>query len=84
MSPPADAALVERCARKIRDDFLAYNEDFRRITRRARQRFEERDWLAGQRDAAERIGRWAPSHLPVGRSTYAIGCEFRLRLRGPK
>lgn len=56
MSPPADAALVERCARALRDAFLSYNEEFRAITRRARIRFEHRDWRGAQLDAAERIG----------------------------
>ncbi|MCA8942735.1 MAG: bifunctional isocitrate dehydrogenase kinase/phosphatase, partial [Planctomycetes bacterium] len=55
MSPPADAALIQRCAREIRDAFRAYNDEFRAVTQRAKGRFERRDWLGGQQDAAERI-----------------------------
>jgi len=35
--------------------FLAYNQDFRSITLRARVRFESQDWYASQRDQALRI-----------------------------
>lgn len=35
--------------------FEDYNEEFGRITRRARRRFEEREWQLGARDAVERI-----------------------------
>lgn len=35
--------------------FGDYNEEFGRITRRARRRFEEREWQLGARDAVERI-----------------------------
>jgi isocitrate dehydrogenase kinase/phosphatase len=35
--------------------FEDYNEEFGRITRRARRRFEEREWPLGARDAVERI-----------------------------
>lgn len=56
MSEPSDdLALAWECARAIRDGFAGYNEAFREITRRARRRFENRDWVAGQRDAVERI-----------------------------
>ena len=42
-------------ARYAADCFLRYNNVFREITRRAPQRFEERDWRGSQRDAVERI-----------------------------
>ncbi len=35
--------------------FVDYNNEFRAITRRAPQRFEERDWRGSQRDVVERI-----------------------------
>ena len=35
--------------------FEEYRAAFRRVTRRARRRFEERDWAGGQRDALERL-----------------------------
>ncbi|MBV8495316.1 MAG: bifunctional isocitrate dehydrogenase kinase/phosphatase [Gammaproteobacteria bacterium] len=43
------------CARRIVAAFASYNAEFRAITRRAPQRFDERDWKGGQRDAVERI-----------------------------
>ncbi len=46
---------VQRCARAIFRGYLRYNLNFRRITRRARKRFETRDWRGGQRDLVERI-----------------------------
>jgi len=51
----ADPALARECARAIFDAFGDYNAEFREITRRARLRFESRDWVAGRRDATERI-----------------------------
>jgi isocitrate dehydrogenase kinase/phosphatase len=49
MPPPA------RIAEVIFSAFQAYNNDFHRITQRARRHFETRDWKAGQADAARRI-----------------------------
>jgi isocitrate dehydrogenase kinase/phosphatase len=48
-------ALVRDCAQTLVDIFADYNSEFRAITRRARQRFEHRDWHGAQRDAVERI-----------------------------
>jgi isocitrate dehydrogenase kinase/phosphatase len=50
-----DDVLVHDCARHIVDAFGFYNAEFRVITRRAPVRFETRDWIGSQRDAAERI-----------------------------
>jgi isocitrate dehydrogenase kinase/phosphatase len=47
--------LVRDCAQALVDAFAGYNADFRAITQRARQRFEDRDWRGSQRDAVERI-----------------------------
>lgn len=51
--------LLERSAREaataIRTAFESYRDQFGAITQRARRRFEERDWKAGQRDATERL-----------------------------
>jgi len=50
------AAPVPRdSARQIVDAFAHYNAEFRAITRRAPQRFDERDSKGSQRDAVERI-----------------------------
>jgi isocitrate dehydrogenase kinase/phosphatase len=51
----ADAALAHECARAIRDGFSGYNDEFRAITRRARGRFESRDWANSRVDQVERI-----------------------------
>src|SRR5215831_2510439 len=47
--------LVESCAAELARAFADYNAEFRAITRRAPQRFENRDWKCSQRDAVERI-----------------------------
>ena len=47
--------LIQDCAQTLVDLFADYNAEFRAITQRARQRFEERDWRGSQRDAVERI-----------------------------
>ncbi|HYM35080.1 MAG TPA: isocitrate dehydrogenase kinase/phosphatase AceK regulatory subunit, partial [Steroidobacteraceae bacterium] len=52
---PSPDLLVESCAAELVRAFADYNAEFRAITRRAPQRFEERDWKGSQRDAVERI-----------------------------
>ena len=47
--------LVQDCAQSLVNSFADYNAEFRAITQRARQRFEDRDWRGSQRDAVERI-----------------------------
>jgi isocitrate dehydrogenase kinase/phosphatase len=44
-----------RCAQLVVEAFLSYNASFREITRRAIERFADRDWHGSQRDAVERI-----------------------------
>ena len=46
---------VARCARLIYEGFERYNRQFRRITDRARRRFEERDWKGQIQDVGERV-----------------------------
>lgn len=48
-------ALATAGATAIRITYESYRRRFREITARARRRFERRDWLAGQGDAAERL-----------------------------
>jgi isocitrate dehydrogenase kinase/phosphatase len=56
VSPPSSRdALVQDCAQTLVDAFADYNADFRAITQRARQRFEDKDWRGSQKDAVERI-----------------------------
>ena len=47
--------LVSRSAEAIFRAFVKYNNNFRRITSRAKSRFENRDWNGGERDLGERI-----------------------------
>jgi len=47
--------LVRDCAQTLVDAFASYNDEFRAVTQRARQRFESRDWRGSQKDAVERI-----------------------------
>jgi len=47
--------LAAESARLIFSSFTDYNNRFRSITRRARRRFDDREWKLGQRDAVERI-----------------------------
>jgi len=47
--------LIQDCAQSLVNSFADYNAEFRAITQRARQRFEDRDWRGSQRDAVERI-----------------------------
>jgi isocitrate dehydrogenase kinase/phosphatase len=51
----ADDFLARSCAADVRDRFADYNARFRAITRRAKQRFERREWAERRRDAVERI-----------------------------
>jgi len=53
--PTSRDTLVADCAQTLVDAFADYNADFRAITQRAPQRFEERDWRGSQKDAVERI-----------------------------
>ena len=56
VTPPLTRdALVQDCAQTLVDAFAAYNADFRSVTQRARQRFEDKDWRGSQKDAVERI-----------------------------
>lgn len=51
----AAESLAARTARDIAQAFVDYNTQFRAVTRRAPQRFEQRDWRGSQKDAVERI-----------------------------
>ncbi|MEX2482595.1 MAG: bifunctional isocitrate dehydrogenase kinase/phosphatase [Gammaproteobacteria bacterium] len=54
MSDPVQD-LIRLAAAGIHDGFVNYNNNYRRITQRARSRFEQRDWAGARRDLAERI-----------------------------
>ncbi|MGB1884094.1 MAG: bifunctional isocitrate dehydrogenase kinase/phosphatase [Gammaproteobacteria bacterium] len=48
-------ALIKLAAAGIHDGFRKYNDSYRRITRRARKRFEKREWNDARKDLADRI-----------------------------
>jgi len=48
-------ALVSEAANAIYQAFVNYNNNFRRLTSRAKRRFETRDWDGAERDLGERI-----------------------------
>jgi isocitrate dehydrogenase kinase/phosphatase len=54
--PQTRDQLVQDCAQALVGLFADYNAEFRAVTQRARQRFEDRDWRGSQHDAVERIG----------------------------
>lgn len=59
------------------DGFIDYNDDFRKITRRAKKRFETRDWSSNQSDAVERIELYDTS---VGRIVTIVKGSMAARL----
>ena len=50
-----EPAAIARCARLVYEGFQHYNRQFRRLTDRARRRFEERDWKGQIQDVGERV-----------------------------
>ena len=67
--------LVSEAANAIFQAFVKYNDNFRRITARAKQRFERREWSGAQRDLGERIELYTKS---IDRNVTALA-----RLLGP-
>ncbi|MBV9008932.1 MAG: bifunctional isocitrate dehydrogenase kinase/phosphatase [Verrucomicrobia bacterium] len=58
MEPPSgltDSRLAALCAEAARDAFVEYEKHFDEITRRARERFLNRDWHGSFDDARERL-----------------------------
>jgi isocitrate dehydrogenase kinase/phosphatase len=54
-----DSRLAALCAETVQRAFLEYDERFRAITLRARERFLARDWRGSYADAAERLRLYA-------------------------
>ena len=54
-----DSRLAALCAETVQRAFLEYEERFRAITLRARERFLARDWQGSYADAAERLRLYA-------------------------
>jgi len=55
MAKMPDRKLITESSQIIYDGFIHYNAVFHRITRRARTRFEKRDWQGHQQDIVERV-----------------------------
>ncbi len=53
--PTTPRAPLFDAGRVVREAFVRYNDNFGRITRRAKQRFEARDWRSAELDFGERI-----------------------------
>ena len=55
MAQLPDKKLITESSQIIYDGFIHYNNVFHRITRRARTRFEKRDWQGHQQDIVDRV-----------------------------
>jgi isocitrate dehydrogenase kinase/phosphatase len=55
MTMAHDPKIIRNCAQVIFDGFLRYDENFVRVTERARRRFEQRDWKGHQQDTVDRV-----------------------------
>lgn len=51
----SDRDLIAESSQIIYDGFIRYNNHFHRMTRRARTRFEQRDWKGHQQDIVDRV-----------------------------
>ncbi|NIN33710.1 MAG: bifunctional isocitrate dehydrogenase kinase/phosphatase [Gammaproteobacteria bacterium] len=61
MAKSRDRELIAESSQIIYDGFVRYNSAFHKITRRARTRFEKRDWQGHQDDIVERINLYEKS-----------------------
>jgi len=74
------ALYAMRCAQMVVEAFLAYNADFRNVTRRARECFAARDWRRSHQDAVERIELYERSiQSIVLKLELALGQNVRLQ-----
>lgn len=78
--PDAPPDLARAAAAAVRAGFDAYVDARARITRRARLRFEARDWRAAQRDALERLDlRDRMLHAAIGNVRAELGAAVHDR-----
>ena len=71
---------VARCSRLIYEGFERYNRQFRRLTDRARRRFEQRDWKGQIQDIGERVelyDKWCLKMQLRLRREFATGVDRR-------
>ncbi|MEQ8289856.1 MAG: bifunctional isocitrate dehydrogenase kinase/phosphatase [Gammaproteobacteria bacterium] len=76
-----DKERIAECSQIIYDGFIRYNNYFHRITRRARTRFEQRDWKGHQQDINDRLDLYEKS---VRRVVLALHNFLRDRVRDDK
>lgn len=75
-----DSDLIAECSQIIYDGFIRYNNYFYRITRRARTRFEQRDWKGHQQDIVDRVDLYEKSvRRIVLNLRRLLGCRIRDR-----
>jgi isocitrate dehydrogenase kinase/phosphatase len=77
----SDKELIAECSQIIYDGFIRYNNYFHRITRRARTRFEQRDWKGHQNDIVDRVDLYEKS---VRRIALTLRRTLKLRLNDKK
>ena len=77
----SDKELIAECSQIIYDGFIRYNNYFHRITRRARTRFEQRDWKGHQNDIVDRVDLYEKS---VRRIALTLQKTLKLRLNDKK
>ena len=73
MDTPLPRQDVFDAGKGIHEAFVKYNDNFGRITRRASDRFEIRDWRGAERDFVERLELYTKS---VERSVAALKRQF--------
>ncbi len=75
---------IFEAAKVIREAFVKYNDNFGRITRRAKQRFEARDWRGAERDFVERLELYTKSvERTVGALERLLGPDDHTRALWP-
>ncbi len=55
MDPVSRRELIFEAGKGVHEAFAKYNDNFGRITRRAKDRFESRDWRGAEQDFVERL-----------------------------
>jgi isocitrate dehydrogenase kinase/phosphatase len=76
-----DNKLITESSQIIYDGFVQYNNAFHRITRRARTRFEKRDWKGHQQDIVERVESYEKA---VRRIVFALRRQLGPRVKDRK
>jgi isocitrate dehydrogenase kinase/phosphatase len=76
-----DRDLIAECSQIIYDGFIRYDNYFHRMTRRARTRFEQRDWKGHQQDIVDRVDLYEKS---VRRIVLAIRKTLDERVKDEK